>query len=796
MPFEIALYPQPATTSPRAFELRTVDWDELKVLLEAFEEAECGAGCKGSRCPLKDGQGWSPVRFKDPSDPYRLDANVAGVGALVFDVDEWAEHDWKPKLANMEQALEGTSYILHSTHASRPDFLKLRLVIQLSRELTPEEFNALWLPVVDRFFIPTKRTLGNISRFFFLPSCPDGLDPIFHVEEGKPLDVDRMLERLPKIPKAKPAAARAADAEGGESTDMDALREALKGDTWGDLVVRGEPIGKGQGSNHDALRSCFNELARKTLAFSPEAVLELLQQGSFAHPEHYGTPPEEEFRLIFQESREFWLNREAEQKKLAQAAAQAVRESLRAPLPKTEPVDTPPQSFPTTDTGNAERLVARYGKDFLYCPDTQVWMAWTGKRYVADRGNSLIQECGKETIRAMKAEAQDPETIKHAYKCEAESKRRAMLTLAKYELPVQGHVEKFDADPLLLNVANGIVDLKLGKLVLHDRSARMTKIAYVQYDAAAKCVEWEKFLVRVLSGDEAVISFLQRFVGYCLTGDMREQVFVFFWGEGRNGKSTLCQTLLALLGDYAMPAPPHLLESKSNPAHPAEIADLMGARLVICQETDDNKRLDEPLVKQLTGGDSLKARKMRQDFFTFVPTHKLILAGNHKPSIRGMDFAMWRRILLVPFLERISDEECDPTLPEKLRGELPGILAWAVRGCLEWQAKGLRAPKKVQDATDNYKRESDVLRGFLEEHTTRDADGEIKAAHLYTKYRSWCEATGERVMTQTALGRRLHEKGYEHAHKRDGMWWTGLRFKTAADSHLSVVPKPSEGAGV
>ncbi|MDP8952545.1 MAG: phage/plasmid primase, P4 family, partial [Actinomycetota bacterium] len=240
------------------------------------------------------------------------------------------------------------------------------------------------------------------------------------------------------------------------------------------------------------------------------------------------------------------------------------------------------------------------------------------------------------------------------------------------------------------------------------------------------------------------------------------------YGPGANGKSTLINVVLEMLGGYGKQAAPDLLMAKHG-AHPTELADLFGARLVAAQETEDGRRLAEGLVKQLTGGDRIKARYMRQDFWEFDPTHKVWLATNHKPEIRGTDHAIWRRIRLIPFDVIIPKEEQDPRLPEKLRSELPGILAWAIEGCLAWQREGLGEPPEVRAATEGYRAEQDVLAAFFEECCVIREGTWAPFKDLYAAYAAWAEDSGEKPESKRKFGSRLKERGMEPDHGTDNI---------------------------
>jgi putative DNA primase/helicase len=275
-----------------------------------------------------------------------------------------------------------------------------------------------------------------------------------------------------------------------------------------------------------------------------------------------------------------------------------------------------------------------------------------------------------------------------------------------------------------------------------------------------------------MDGKQRLMKYLQRAVGYGLTGCVSEQCLWFLYGSGSNGKSTFLSTLLGLLGDYALQAVSELLMLRKHDAHPTERADLFGKRFVATIETEEGKRMAEALMKQLTGSDHIRARKMHRDFFEFRPTHKIFLAANHKPMIRGTDHAVWRRIKLVPFNVTISEEEKDKELPDKLKAELPGILAWAVAGCLDWQRYGLEEPEEVTQATKDYQENQDIIGRFIEECCLENAAVKVKVSALFEAYGQW---SGDKLTTPVAFNDCIRGKGFE-SHRGTGgnYFWHGI----------------------
>ncbi len=440
-----------------------------------------------------------------------------------------------------------------------------------------------------------------------------------------------------------------------------------------------------------------------------------------------------------------------------------------------------------TDLGNARRVVHRHGKDLRYCHAWKTWLVWDGRRWRQDDAALATQRAKdtqgatlKEVLREMAELADDDshegkaakgrckKLVEHCLKWEGAERIRACLELARSEPHIPIVPGDLDKDGVLLNVHNGTLDLRTGRLREHRRQDLHTKLAPVVFDANAPCPLWLHFLDRVMRGNQALVGYLQRVVGYCLTGNVGEQCLWFLYGMGANGKSTFLSTILAMLGDYAIQAIPELLVQRHHEQHPTERADLFGRRFVATVETDEGKRLAESLLKQVTGGDKIRARHLHKDFFEFDPTHKIVLAANHKPAVRGTDHAVWRRIKLVPFTVTIPEEERDKELPRKLRAELPGIMAWAVRGCLEWQRSGLGEPEEVRSATNEYRVEQDSVASFLNECCVVNGEVRAKAAALLDSYQRF---SGDRDMTATMFGRKLRERGF-----RDDRGTGGCRF--------------------
>ena len=474
-----------------------------------------------------------------------------------------------------------------------------------------------------------------------------------------------------------------------------------------------------------------------------------------------------------------WLDRGGTPAALLELAAAAA--DWTPPAAKTKAATTDPdRAFPLTDTGLAERFAKQHSATARYCWPWRHWLAWDGRRWNPD-ATGLVERLAKRTARSILHEAADEadddmhkDLVKFARQSEGAMRRANMLRLAQSEEGIPILPGDLDIDPWALNVVNGTIDLRTGQLRPHRRDDLLSKLAPVEFRPDAEAPTWRRFLGRILQDNADLIGFLQRLLGHCLTGDVSEHILPILHGTGANGKSTLVGAVLTMLGtDYGMKAAADLVLVKHNEQHPTALADLHGKRLVALVESGEGERLAETLVKELTGGDRIRARRMHQDFFEFSPTHKVLMATNHKPRVTGTDHAIWRRLRLVPFEVAIPDAEQDKQLPEKLRAELPGILAWCVQGCLDWQRQGLTAPTEVLAATGDYREEEDAIGEFLVEICLLGTLEMVRAADLYAAYSRYCEASGERALGKRRFGGAMTERGFDRF-TNNGWWYRGI----------------------
>jgi putative DNA primase/helicase len=465
------------------------------------------------------------------------------------------------------------------------------------------------------------------------------------------------------------------------------------------------------------------------------------------------------------------------------------KEGVAPPPPfVTRDIDADLAKTHRTDLGNAERFVARHGPDVRYCHPWRSWLVWDGRRWkIDDTGEARRRAC--QTAREILHEASliedEDDRKKHsgwAFKSESSERLAAMLRVAECEKGVPILPNELNRDPWLFNCSNGTIDLRTGELRQHSRRDFITQLCPVEFDPGAQCPLWQATLSKFFhrsdpSKKSELIGYWQRICGYAMVGEVRDHVLPVAFGPGSNGKSTILGTLLDVFGpDYGMKATPDMFMARKHDPHPTERTDLFGKRLVAAIETEAGRRLNETMVKELTGGDRIRARRMRENNWEFSPTHTLIMATNHKPVIHGTDNGIWRRLKLVPFTVSVSGADADTEMLEKLRAEHPGILAWCVCGTMAWKQYGLKAPEEVTEATASYRKEQDVIGAFLDEFTLSSSSCRVKAGVLYARYKTWAESGNEYVATQTAFGLAIQERGFEK-HTSNGIWYLGIGLR-------------------
>ena len=437
-----------------------------------------------------------------------------------------------------------------------------------------------------------------------------------------------------------------------------------------------------------------------------------------------------------------------------------------------------------TDATNAARLLREQGKNIRYNAAWKKWVVWNGKYWETDESGAMVHEKGLETVRNIYDELlktndhrERMEIEKFAMISESVRRREAFVKAAQYINELNIRSEDLDKNSWLLNVSNGTIDVLTGEFREHRQEEMITKIANVDYRSGADCPLWKKFIREIMDYKEDLISFLQTAAGWALTGDTSEQTMFILYGSGANGKSTFLNTIMNILGDYATATATETFMKKMGDQTTNDIARLRGIRFVTTAEAEQGRRLSEPLIKKITGNDQMTARFLYGEYFNFTPTFKIFMATNHKPVIKGTDHGIWRRIKLIPFTTRIEEVDQDKHLEDKLREEASGILNWLLAGTRRWRQEGLKAPKIVLTATDEYREEMDVIGNFLKERCVQEKEVSIRIRELYKAYTDWCDENNEHAVSERFFTMRLKELGFQQSRTAEARWWSGVALR-------------------
>ncbi len=468
-------------------------------------------------------------------------------------------------------------------------------------------------------------------------------------------------------------------------------------------------------------------------------------------------------------------------------AGQQVTDGQNSHVPTNErPTFAEAVTYPRTDAGNAELFARTQANRLRYDHKRGRWLVWKDKHWWSKDETVIVIPLAKNVARlrreassTIKDADRRKGEVKWAFQSEGRARLEAMLELAKSEHPLADRGEGWDANPWLLGVANGVVDLRTGQFREGKRSDNLTIHTNIVFDPKAEALRWKQFVNEICDDDMERVEYLQRAVGYSITGDVREQVVFLCYGVGANGKSTFLDVIRFVLGDLSYNLPFSAFELQNRHSIPNEIAALEGKRFVTAVETDESVELNEARLKALTGSDPITARYLYHEFFTFVPTGKFWLAFNHFPEIKDDSDGFWRRIRVVEFRRQFNGQARDPKLTDKLRAEASGILNWAIEGALKWQADGLKTPASVTAASQTYRQESDPLKEFLESRCEIGPNLFTTAASLWQAYVRWKTANDElNGLSRKSFSKRLQSRGFrrfQHGHERTWMW-QGVRL--------------------
>lgn len=676
-------------------------WLEFFALLQKpIRIGQEDGSCGGRAVPSKkDLPAWSPATFRDDR---RLTSHCEAIHALVLD------YDGGTALDTAMQLWSGHFGFVQTTPSHRRDGNgdRFRVILPFRRAVTPDEYPRIWrwaLAKVKRAGQTIDGSTKDVARIWYMPGC--AADAPFEAKplDGAVLDPDEILAESAQALLPSPAPKTSAPKPPASAAAM--VQEGKRHNTVLHHLARLRARGvEGARLRDEALsfnaRSCSPPL-------SHEEVEDILH----------------------------W-------------------------------VESRPRSYPLTDAGNAERFVLHHGRDLRFCVSSKSWYRWDRARWMRASSEEVLG-LAKGTSRSIAAEAADApdeagrnKVLRWAMGSESRRRLEAMVALAKAEQDVLLPKIEFDSDAWLLACANGVLDLRTAELRPARREDRITKQTGAAYDPQAHAQRFERFLAEILP-DPEVRAFVQRWAGYALTGAIQGHHLVVLLGRGRNGKSTLINCLLRVLGDYGRSLPPDLLVSGRKDHHPTVWMTLRGARLAVAMEAEAGQRFDESTLKLLTGGDRVVARPMFENYQEFAPTHKLVLCTNVFPKVGLGGRALWERILVVPFEQTFTGEREDRTLQAALDSETEGIFRWMVEGCRSWGERGLDPPAAVRRATAAERARVDPVWAFVEERCIQAPEAVTPSADLYASYVAWAKDNPEPAMDVKRLGRRLTDLGFE-----------------------------------
>ncbi len=653
----------------------------------------------------------------------RSNSAVRAITALVFDLD----HISRPDFAKIEERTSDFASVVYTSFRHQldgVDDIRARLVLPITRELNPDEYPKVWQVIYKYLDCLPDDKAKDLARLFFLPIChPERQATAFiKYSDGYAIDVDAALALWEPEPEPQP-------------------------------ITLSRPINNQgiiyEGDRNAALFSLAGTMRHKGM--SEAAILAALEAENSTRCD----PP------------------------LPQDEIAAIANSVM----RYEEGSTDILKGPLTEAENANRLIQHCGGTTMYVTDIGKWSHFVGDHWSMNNRRRIVEKA-KHTIKALREAAKtisDKDIRKQYLKhCRISASKRqldAMIKLAESDPRVIVEPSQLDEDLYLYNCVNGTIDLKTAKLRPHNPADLITKMSGTEYIQDAQCPTWEAFLDSIFDEDAELIAFIQRAIGYTLLGAIPEQVFFVLYGTGANGKSTFLNVLQAVFGDYSRSTDINTFLQKGNPTIRNDLARLASVRLVTATEPNAGQRLDEALIKQITGGDPITARFLHKEYFEFSPVFTVYLAVNHKPIIRGADHGIWRRIVLVPFLVTFQKDNQDKHLEAKLKKELPGILSWAVKGCLEYQRIGLNPPARVLKATQEYQEEMDVLGDFINCACDVGANLTCPASVLYSRYCQWCEQNNQRPFSRKRFAPMLKERGFHQKRQSAGYCWIGITLK-------------------
>lgn len=713
----------------------------------------------------KDGALFSPAEYR--AGESRGNAGVLRLHCLVIDLDH-LRHDRALEILEdlFAKGLETWVYSTHSYDEDEAEGASLRVVIKISRPVVPDEWRVFWAQAIYEIAPECDPARKDLAGMYYLPSCKPHAPRVNVYTQGEPLDVDALLERA--------SHARGRVVSKGDDLSVSrrivapVIDDAIR--TWA-LERVSAHAARVERTPEGPIYPVLNHAAFVSGRFVPH-VLSLDVVRAALHTAHARRNPDP----IKIAKNDGILDR-------------GLADGMAVPWKPARP-------YELTDEGLSDRLRDEHGTRLRYVTEWSKWIGYDGKRWVTSGDSAPAFLAVRELTAALRDESEyvggdRGKALRGASRRLASAGGAA--SVVRMAVPLDAlriRLADLDPHPMFLACANGTIDLERGALIDHDPEHMISGATPIAYDSTAACPTWDRFMREVCDDDLDLVTYLQRAVGYSLTARTDEQCLFFLYGNGGAGKSTFLGTVQHVLGDYATTCSADLILTKRHEQHPTAIAALFGKRLAIVGEVDDGRSWDEATVKSLTGSDVIAARRMREDMWTFTPRHKLWIAGNYRPSVRGIDNGIWRRMRLVPFTASFKGRE-DRALTQKLQRELPGILAWAVRGAQQWARYGLETPERVQRETDEYRIEQDFFRSFFEEsfELTQHAEDRVARSQLVQLYEQWRIRNGMPQLGARSIAERARANGAGEVKASGITYWTRIKMRPRHEVRL---PAPAQ----
>lgn len=711
---------------------------------------------------------------------------------ITLDIDYAKGDIW----ASVEVML-GCACVMHSTHSHNLKNTRLRLVIPMSRETTPDEHEAIARMIAADLGIDFfDDTTYEPHRLMYWPSTSSDGEYVFKCLDEPWLDPDTVLARYPdwrdvsswpRSSRTKQTRQKLANKQEDplskkgvvgafcQTYSISAALETFLGDVYG-------PVGDGRytflaGSTvgglvvYDGDTFAYSHHSTDPISGKLVNAFDLVRLHKFGDLDEDAEPGTPSKLPSYKAMAQLLKDDERVQQTIEEIKALQAGEDFAQVAKAGAPGGT--------DLANARLLAKHHGDDFRFCNGG--WLAWDGQRFISDTTDNVWRAAKAiaEILAVTATELNTAEAWKTAKYAASARGLGAMVKLFGSEPGIAVAHTQLDTYPETFNVVNGTLNLRTGELYKHRREDLLTKLSPVVYDPEAQCPTWSEFLYRAMSGNKEHIEYLQTAVGITLSG-IYVKLFFFLYGPPDSGKSKFVECLRILLGDYAKGMDIEILaeKGKSSNGPTPEIARLFGARMVACSETSNGKRINEALLKRITGQDVLSARHLHKETFDFTPVFKLWLHGNHRPHVRDDSAGVWERLALIPFEVSIPKDEQDPLLLEKFEAELSGILNWALAGCRRWMAGGCRVPKlpsKFRAAVDRYKADMDLIGQFIEDQCSVEVGFGCQSSELYNAYNGWCKSLGHYPLSHTRFSTRMQERGFKKSRGKKGFFFQDIK---------------------